>query len=163
MMSWHTLTHGWHGLALGWCLVAVPLWIGMAQGHAPFWKWVRSPVTAVILLVIAGILIEVGQGMLNIDSETSTLAQMVAMTCYVLTQGTPAVVLPLARRPPRRISADPSSKMGGGTSRFASRLIGEREIVRRQLSEGHSSGSLLAGERSRTSTNIPSTTSRRRR
>jgi hypothetical protein len=31
-------------------------------GHAPFWKWVRSLVTAVILLVIAGILIEVGAG-----------------------------------------------------------------------------------------------------
>jgi type IV secretory pathway TraG/TraD family ATPase VirD4 len=25
---------------------------------------------------------------------------------------------------------------GGGTSRFASRLIGEREVIRRQISEG---------------------------
>lgn len=71
MMSWHSLTHG---LALGWSLVAVPLWIGLAQGRAPFRKWMSSPITALILL-------EAGQGWLKVDAETSMLAQMAAITC----------------------------------------------------------------------------------
>jgi len=47
-----------------------------------------------------------------------------------------------------------SSSEGGCTSRFASRLIGERELVRRQISKGHTSGSLISGAAARSSTNI---------
>jgi type IV secretory pathway TraG/TraD family ATPase VirD4 len=45
-----------------------------------------------------------------------------------------------------------SSSDGGGTSQFASRLIGEREVIRRQISSGRdreSAGFGLGGRRSR--------------
>jgi type IV secretory pathway TraG/TraD family ATPase VirD4 len=47
-----------------------------------------------------------------------------------------------------------SGSEGGGTSRFASRLIGEREILRRQVSRGHSGRGVLAPAASRRSMNI---------
>jgi type IV secretory pathway TraG/TraD family ATPase VirD4 len=47
-----------------------------------------------------------------------------------------------------------SGSEGGGTSHFASRLIGEREIVRRQLTRGRDREGLLGGRGSRRSTQV---------
>jgi type IV secretory pathway TraG/TraD family ATPase VirD4 len=43
-----------------------------------------------------------------------------------------------------------SASENGGTSRFASRLIGEREVIRLTKSVSRSSGSRLGGDRSTT-------------
>jgi hypothetical protein len=47
-----------------------------------------------------------------------------------------------------------SGSEGGGTSHFASRLIGEREILRRQLTRGRDRDGLLGGRGSRRSTQV---------
>jgi hypothetical protein len=47
-----------------------------------------------------------------------------------------------------------SGSEGGGTSHFASRLIGEREIVRRQITRGRDREGLFAGRGSRRSTQV---------
>jgi len=47
-----------------------------------------------------------------------------------------------------------SSSEGGGTSHFASRLIGEREILRRQVTRGRDREGLFAGRNSRQSTQV---------
>jgi len=47
-----------------------------------------------------------------------------------------------------------SGSEGGGTSHFASRLIGEREIVRRQITRGRDREGLFAGHGSRRSTQV---------
>lgn len=47
-----------------------------------------------------------------------------------------------------------SGSEGGGTSHFASRLIGEREIVRRQITRGRDREGLFAGRGSRHSTQV---------
>jgi hypothetical protein len=87
-MSWHDLTHGWHGLLLGWLLVAVPTWVGMTRARAPIHTWLRSPVTVTILLIIGAILIEIAQWLLKTYAgleDTSPPAEAAAMVCYVLT------------------------------------------------------------------------------
>jgi type IV secretory pathway TraG/TraD family ATPase VirD4 len=47
-----------------------------------------------------------------------------------------------------------SGSENGGTSQFASRLIGEREVIRRQTSRGRDRESFFAARGSRRSTNI---------
>jgi type IV secretion system protein VirB4 len=47
-----------------------------------------------------------------------------------------------------------SGSENGGTSHFASKLIGEREVVRRQVARGRDREGLFAGRESRRSTNI---------
>jgi type IV secretory pathway TraG/TraD family ATPase VirD4 len=47
-----------------------------------------------------------------------------------------------------------SGSEGGGTSHFASRLIGEREIVRRQITRGRDREGLFAGRGARRSTQV---------
>jgi type IV secretory pathway TraG/TraD family ATPase VirD4 len=47
-----------------------------------------------------------------------------------------------------------SASEGGGTSHFASRLIGEREIVRRQITRGRDREGFLSGRNSRRSTQV---------
>jgi type IV secretory pathway TraG/TraD family ATPase VirD4 len=47
-----------------------------------------------------------------------------------------------------------SGSENGGTSHFASRLIGEREIVRRQTSRGRDRDGFFAARGSRRSTNV---------
>ena len=42
----------------------------------------------------------------------------------------------------------------GGTSQFASRLIGEREVIRRQTARGRDRDGLFAGRAARRSTNV---------
>jgi hypothetical protein len=47
-----------------------------------------------------------------------------------------------------------SASEGGGTSHFASRLIGEREVVRRQITRGRDRESIFSGRNSRRSTQV---------
>jgi type IV secretory pathway TraG/TraD family ATPase VirD4 len=47
-----------------------------------------------------------------------------------------------------------SASEGGGTSHFASRLIGEREIVRRQITRGRDREGFFSGRNSRRSTQV---------
>jgi type IV secretory pathway TraG/TraD family ATPase VirD4 len=47
-----------------------------------------------------------------------------------------------------------SASEGGGTSHFASRLIGEREVVRRQITRGRDREGFFAGRNSRRSTQV---------
>jgi type IV secretory pathway TraG/TraD family ATPase VirD4 len=49
-----------------------------------------------------------------------------------------------------------SGSEGGGTSHFASRLIGEREIVRRQITRGRDGEGLFTGRTTRRSTQVSS-------
>lgn len=55
-MNWNTLTHGTNGFLLGWGLVLVPLWAGLAHGRAPIRVWIFSPVSALAFLLAAGLL-----------------------------------------------------------------------------------------------------------
>jgi hypothetical protein len=55
-MTWHQLTQGTDGLVLAWGLVVIPYWVGLWRGKASFWRWLFSPVSAVILMVVAGLL-----------------------------------------------------------------------------------------------------------
>jgi type IV secretory pathway TraG/TraD family ATPase VirD4 len=47
-----------------------------------------------------------------------------------------------------------SASEGGGTSHFASRLIGDREVVRRQITRGRDRESIFSGRNSRRSTQV---------
>ena len=49
-----------------------------------------------------------------------------------------------------------SSSEQGGTSQFASRLIGEREVIRRQTARGRDRDGLFAARGSRSSTQVSS-------
>lgn len=85
-MSWNTLTHGWYGLTFGWLVVAIPLWIALAQNRAPPRKWLRSPVLAAILLIVSGILMDVVFGFLKVNQkDPGALTQLTGMLCYALT------------------------------------------------------------------------------
>ena len=86
-MIWHQLTHGTDGLVLAWGLVAIPYWVGLWRGKASFWRWVFSPVPAVILMVVAGLL----AGFLDRFGHThagpvhhDALADALAAGCFVL-------------------------------------------------------------------------------
>lgn len=52
-------TRGWHGLAIAWCLVAVPLWIGFFQGKAAIRQWLLSPIIAAVLLFVGGLVVAI--------------------------------------------------------------------------------------------------------
>ena len=81
-MHWITHLHGWPALGLGWSLVAVPMWIGLWQGRAPLEKWLLSPFTAAILMLIAAFVasalsweLEVNVG-IPAKSTTAVIASM---------------------------------------------------------------------------------------
>lgn len=57
-MTWHHLTRGTDGLVLAWGLVVAPYWVGLWRGKAPIRRWLFSPLSAVILMIIAGLLAE---------------------------------------------------------------------------------------------------------
>jgi type IV secretory pathway TraG/TraD family ATPase VirD4 len=77
---------GTRALEVGWLITAVPLWVGLFQGRAPFRKWLLSPITAVIWLFIAGIVAEVLRWLLERVgiADRSTPAAIVTLTCFVI-------------------------------------------------------------------------------
>ena len=50
----HTLTHGWHGLALGYGAVAVPMVAGAVRGGAPLGRVLAAPFIAVPMALVLG-------------------------------------------------------------------------------------------------------------
>ncbi len=49
------MLHGWQALALGYGAVQGPMWVGLAQNHAPLSRYFLSPLVAAPLTVIAGL------------------------------------------------------------------------------------------------------------
>lgn len=54
-MGWLTHLHGWRALEVAWTVTAVPLWVGLFQQRPPLTKWLLSPITTTVCLVIAAI------------------------------------------------------------------------------------------------------------
>src|ERR1700688_4772982 len=85
-MNWLMNLRGTRALEVGWLITAVPLWVGLYQGRAPFRKWLLSPITAVIWLFIAGIVAEVLRWLLERVgiADRSTPAAIVTLACFVV-------------------------------------------------------------------------------
>jgi hypothetical protein len=73
---------GTRSLEVGWLITAVPLWVGLFQGRAPFRKWLLSPIIAVIWLFMAAIVAEVLRWLLERVgiADRSTQAAVVTLT-----------------------------------------------------------------------------------
>jgi type IV secretory pathway TraG/TraD family ATPase VirD4 len=85
-MNWLMNLRGTRALEVGWLITAVPLWVGLFQGRAPFTKWLLSPITAVIWLFIAGIVAQILRWLLETVgiADRSTPAAIVTLACFVV-------------------------------------------------------------------------------
>jgi len=116
-MTWHNLTHGWNGLIFGWCLVAVPLWVGLLQGKASMHKWLMSPVLAIVLFFAAAMVSLV-------LPRNGTANVILTILCYI------AIGYGGGRLAARRISAEEYKR--GTVLEEGSREQREAERLKRQ-------------------------------
>jgi type IV secretory pathway TraG/TraD family ATPase VirD4 len=85
-MTWHQLTYGPDGLVLAWGLVAIPYWAGLWRGKASPRRWLFSPVSAAILMILAGLLAQFVDGFLLVHGgpvHHDALEKALAAGCFV--------------------------------------------------------------------------------
>ncbi len=80
-MNWLAHLHDWRALEVAWAATAVPLWVGLLQERPPLTKWLRSPITATVCLVMAAIVAGalrwlLGKVGISDASTTATLASL---------------------------------------------------------------------------------------
>jgi hypothetical protein len=51
----HKLTHGPTSFLFAYVLVLIPMWVGLWRGRARLRQWLKSPFTAVVVMLVAGI------------------------------------------------------------------------------------------------------------
>ena len=86
-MTWHQLTHGTDGLVFMWVLVAVPYWVALWRGRASVRGWLVSPLSAVILVIIAAILADALDGLWHPHARPgrhSASDEALAVGCFLV-------------------------------------------------------------------------------
>lgn len=85
-MDWLTNLRGTRGLEVGWLIVAVPLWLGLAQRRASLRTWIFSPIRVVVVMLIAAVVADLVRWLLTHVGipDSGTPASIVSLICFVL-------------------------------------------------------------------------------